>query len=61
MSDDTTGYDPDQDPDTDPEQLNPRTGDAAAGGSADAPGADTDADPATLNPRTPSSDGEDST
>lgn len=51
MSEEATGYDPDQDPDTDPEQLNPRTGEAAAGGAPDDPDADTDADPAMLNPR----------
>jgi len=49
MSEDTTGYDPDQDPDADPANLNPRTG-AAAAGDADSD-TDTDAEPANLNPR----------
>jgi hypothetical protein len=54
-----TGYDPAQDPDADPEQLNPRTGAAAgedendtsqAAGPGDEP--DQDADPESQNPRT---------
>lgn len=49
MSEQPTGYDPDQDPDTDPGQLNPRTG-AAASGDPETD-ADTDAEPANLNPR----------
>lgn len=48
--DSTRGYDPDQDPDSDPEMLNPRTGSQAAGGDQD-PDQDTDADPDNLNPR----------
>ncbi|MCC2314044.1 hypothetical protein [Cellulomonas xiejunii] len=49
MSEETTGYDPNQDPDADPANLNPRTGDAASGDpEADA---DTDAEAANLNPR----------
>jgi hypothetical protein len=53
------GYDPAQDPDADPDQLNPREGAAAgndesdadrAAGSGDEP--DQDADPASMNPRT---------
>jgi hypothetical protein len=53
------GYDPTEDPDADPDQLNPREG-AAAGndesdtargaGSGDEP--DQDADPSSMNPRT---------
>ena len=49
MSDSTTAYDPADDPDADPANLNPRTGAAAAGGTDD--DADTDAEPANLNPR----------
>ena len=49
MSEEPTGYDPDQDPDADPAQLNPRTGAAASGDPED--DADTDAEPANLNPR----------
>ena len=49
MSDETTGYDPDKDPDTDPASLTPRTG-AAAAGDAEAD-EDTDAEPANLNSR----------
>jgi len=49
MSEETTGYDPDQDPDADPANLNPRTGAAAQGGADQ--DADTDAEPANLNPR----------
>lgn len=49
-SDDSTqGYDPEQDPDSDPAMLNPRTG-AQAADHAD-PEQDTDADPDNLNPR----------
>lgn len=51
----TTPYDPDQDPDTQSDMLNPRTGEQASGvGDPDlGPEAteDTDADPANLNPR----------
>ncbi len=49
MSEETTGYDPEKDPDADPANLNPRTG-AAAAGDPDQD-ADTDAEPANLNPR----------
>jgi hypothetical protein len=49
MSEQTTGYDPAQDPDADPASLNPRTGSQAAGG--DEQDVDTDAEPANLNPR----------
>lgn len=49
MSDSTTAYDPAQDPDADPENLNPRTGAAASGDAQD--DTDTDAEPANLNPR----------
>lgn len=48
-ADEPTGYDPDDDPDAQPGELNPRTG-AAASGSA-AGDEDTDAEPANLNPR----------
>lgn len=48
--DSTQGYDPAEDPDTDPEMLNPRTGSQAAGGST-GDGTDPDADPDNLNPR----------
>lgn len=56
-----TGYDPSQDPDADPDQLNPREGAAAgddesdtarAAGSGDESDQDQDADPSSLNPRT---------
>ncbi|WP_155377515.1 hypothetical protein [Cellulomonas sp. JZ18] len=50
MSEETTGYDPAQDPDSDPESLNPRTG-AQASGAASAESGDPDADPDNLNPR----------
>ncbi|HYQ76339.1 hypothetical protein [Cellulomonas sp.] len=55
-TDDTTqnGYDPAEDPDTDPEMLNPRTGTQASGGDE---GGDPDADPDNLNPRTDGADG----
>ncbi|MFF1528316.1 hypothetical protein [Cellulomonas sp. NPDC058312] len=46
--DSTQGYDPTQDPDTDPEMLNPRTGSQAAD---DGDAGDPDADPDNLNPR----------
>lgn len=49
MSEQTAGYDPAQDPDSDPASLNPRTGSQAAGG--DEQDVDTDAEPANLNPR----------
>ncbi|MBO3089977.1 hypothetical protein [Cellulomonas dongxiuzhuiae] len=49
MSEETTGYDPDQDPDSDPASLNPRTG-AAASGDPESDD-DTDAEAANLNPR----------
>ena len=59
QSDSTAPYDPDQDPDTQAESLNPRTG-AQAGDAAEAPDdegyEDTDADPANLNPRSTESD-----
>ncbi|MFC8923014.1 hypothetical protein [Cellulosimicrobium sp. NPDC057127] len=45
------GYDPSQDPDADPANLNPREG-AEAQGSGTSNDADPDADPANLNPRT---------
>ena len=48
MTEETTGYDPAEDPDSDPAQLNPRTGGAAADDGTDG---DTDADPDNLNPR----------
>lgn len=41
-------YDPSTDPDADPENLEPRTGPAAAGRPSDG---DPDADPDMLNPR----------
>ena len=56
---DQPGYDPAEDPDADPDQLNPRTGAAAGKGKNDAstarptddePGQD--ADPDSMNPRT---------
>lgn len=47
--DSTQGYDPEQDPDSDPAMLNPRTGGQAAD-DGEAEG-DTDADPDNLNPR----------
>ncbi|WP_166436031.1 hypothetical protein [Cellulomonas shaoxiangyii] len=50
MTEETTGYDPDQDPDTDPSSLNPRAGAAASDEGEDA-GGDPDADPNNLNPR----------
>ena len=56
-TDDTTstGYDPAEDPDSDPAMLNPRDGAQADGDSgADA---DTDAEPANLNPRDDASGG----
>lgn len=43
------GYDPAEDPDSDPAMLNPRAGAQAAGG--DEGDDDTDAEPANLNPR----------
>lgn len=51
------GYDPAQDPDADPEQLNPRAGGAAGEDENDAPDAsgrdiDQDSDPESQNPRT---------
>lgn len=56
-TDDTTGtgYDPAEDPDSDPAMLHPREGAQAAGG-ADTD-ADTDAEPANLNPRGDTADG----
>lgn len=52
-SPDPTAYDPAQDPDADPENLQPREGERASGeqSTTDA-GDDPDADPAMLNPRT---------
>jgi hypothetical protein len=41
-------YDPAEDPDADPENLEPRTGDRATGGASEG---DPDADPDMLNPR----------
>ena len=57
-TDDTTskGYDPAEDPDSDPAMLNPRTGEQADGGDADTD-PDTDAEPANLNPRAEGADG----
>ncbi|MBE1878919.1 hypothetical protein [Myceligenerans pegani] len=56
---DQLGYDPVEDPDADPDQLNPRTGVAASGAADESPDPrteedepDQDADPASLNPRT---------
>ncbi|WP_419706416.1 hypothetical protein [Promicromonospora sp. NFX87] len=58
------GYDPTQDPDADPDQLNPREGAAAGNDEDDASGqhtgqaagqdtdTDQDADPSSMNPRT---------
>jgi hypothetical protein len=49
----TSPYDPDEDPDAQPESLNPREGDQARSSDevqGDAEG-DTDADPDNLNPR----------
>jgi hypothetical protein len=46
----TTGYDPAEDPDADPRNLNPREGRQAEGGSEES--GDPDADPANVNPRT---------
>ncbi|MBD3779943.1 hypothetical protein [Cellulomonas sp. ES6] len=57
-TDDTTGtgYDPAEDPDSDPAMLNPREGAQAAGDAgADV---DTDAEPANLNPRGDAVDGD---
>ncbi len=54
--DDREGYDPAQDPDADPESLNPRTGSQAQGGTEGETG-DTDADPDSLNPRPPADGG----
>ncbi|WP_454049497.1 hypothetical protein [Cellulomonas sp. Marseille-Q8402] len=55
-TDDTTskGYDPAEDPDTDPEMLNPRTGEQAVGEEDQG---DPDADPGNLNPRAEGADG----
>lgn len=55
-TDDTTtnGYDPAEDPDTDPEMLNPRTGEQAADDGSEG---DPDADPDNLNPRAEGADG----
>lgn len=59
MSEQTDGYDPEQDTDSDPGTLNPRSG-ASATSARDAgaqqddareTGQDTDADPGNLNPR----------
>ncbi len=55
----TAGYDPEQDTDSDPANLNPRTGAAAKGGSED-DGDDPDGDPANLNPRDDSAESESS-
>jgi hypothetical protein len=46
----TSPYDPDEDPDAQPESLNPREGDQARSSDGDVEG-DTDADPDTMNPR----------
>ncbi|MFC8731213.1 hypothetical protein ACFT5B_01980 [Luteimicrobium sp. NPDC057192] len=54
--DDREDYDPAQDPDADPESLNPRTGSQAQGGSAGGTG-DPDADPDSLNPRSTGDEG----
>ncbi|WP_454042357.1 hypothetical protein [Cellulosimicrobium sp. Marseille-Q8652] len=43
------GYDPGEDPDADPANLNPREGQGAEGSTDQG---DPDADPANLNPRT---------
>jgi hypothetical protein len=55
-TDDTTTnpYDPSEDPDTDPEMLNPRAGTQA---SDDGDQGDPDADPDNLNPRAEGADG----
>ena len=44
----TEPYDPAEDPDSDPENLEPRTGSQASGGPSTG---DPDADPDMLNPR----------
>ena len=49
--DSTGSYDPAADPDSDPEMLNPRTGDAARSGTGDDADQDPDSDPDELNPR----------
>ncbi|TQL01799.1 hypothetical protein [Cellulomonas sp. SLBN-39] len=51
MSDPTTGYDPQEDPDSDPQMLNPREGAQASAGAAPDADGDPDADPDALNPR----------
>jgi hypothetical protein len=51
--DSTQPYDPEQDPDSDPEMLNPRTG-AQAEGDHEGSDGDTDAAPDNLNPRSTS-------
>lgn len=48
-NDSTAPYDPDQDPDAQPESLNPRVGDQASGEAES--DSDTDAEAANLNPR----------
>lgn len=45
----TGGYDASEDPDADPEMLNPRHGDRASGTPTEDP--DPDSDPDSLNPR----------
>jgi hypothetical protein len=50
QSDSTSPYDPDQDPDTQPGSLHPRSG-AQAQETWTEDYEDTDADPANLNPR----------
>ena len=59
MTTDQRGYDPAEDPDADPDQLNPRVGAAAGASDDDASGSpatgdepDQDSDPASLSPRT---------
>jgi hypothetical protein len=54
---DQPGYDPAEDPDADPDQLNPRAGAAASKRDASAPAPtgdepDQDSDPDSMNPRT---------
>ncbi len=50
----TSPYDPDEDPDTQPASLNPRTGDQAR--STETTEGDSDADPDMMNPRSTTDD-----
>jgi hypothetical protein len=60
QGDTNAGYDPEQDPDAQPESLNPRTGEEASSqGGQDEEYEDTDADPANLNPRAEGAEGGD--